>query len=96
MSLPAIAIAGGSSQLGRCIVQSLLDNGKYRPIVLSRESSETPLWIKDLGVEVRRLDYLSKESCTEALKSVHTVSYTAAHPNHVALIDFLGHLDSPL
>jgi len=73
MSLPLVAVAGGSSQLGRAIVEALLADGKLTPIILSRESSKTPQWVTDLGVEVRRLNYLSLDSCANALKEVHTV-----------------------
>lgn len=74
MPLPLIAVAGGTSQLGRAIVEALLAGGKYTPIVLSRESSKTPQWVTDLCVEVRRVDYLSLDSCAAALEGVHTVS----------------------
>jgi uncharacterized protein YbjT (DUF2867 family) len=74
MSKPIIAIAGGSSALGRGIVEALLNNDVFTPVVLSREGSATPQWLKDLGVEIRRVDYLSLDSCTQALSGVHTVS----------------------
>ncbi|KIW05324.1 uncharacterized protein PV09_03845 [Verruconis gallopava] len=76
MSLPLIAIAGGSSQLGAAILTALLETGTFRPVVLSRESSKTPAWLEALPVEVRRVNYLSYESCTTALAGVHTVIST--------------------
>lgn len=73
MPLPLVAIAGGTSQLGRAIVIALLNGGAYLPIVLSREASRTPQWLLDLGIEIRRVDYLSVDSCEVATRGVDTV-----------------------
>jgi uncharacterized protein YbjT (DUF2867 family) len=91
MSTTLIAIAGGTSQLGRAIVEALLSDGKFTPIILSRESSTTPDWITDLGVQVRHVNYLSLESCAAALADVHTVRLTQEYGVYRVLIS-KGHL----
>ena len=94
MSLPIIAVAGGTSQLGRAIVEALLAEAHFTPIVLSRLSSQTPTWLMDLGVEVRRVDYLSLESCETALKDVHTV--TSASHLVLCFANNEGYFNTPL
>jgi uncharacterized protein YbjT (DUF2867 family) len=79
MPASLVAIAGGTSQLGRAIVEAILDGKQFTPVVLSRESSKTPDWLKSLPVEIRRVDYLSLESCATALTDVHTVKPTLHH-----------------
>lgn len=71
-----IAVAGGTSPgLGRSVVTAILQkHDQLKPIVLSRKSSKTPVWLKDAGVEVRRVDYGSEESLFDALQGVHTVN----------------------
>ena len=94
MTLPVVAVAGGTSQLGLAIVQALLQDGAYTPIVLSRQGSKTPKGLMDLGVEVRRVEYLSPESCDSAVQGVHTVSSMCQLI--VDVIDHSDHLDAPL
>ncbi|KAF2096112.1 NAD(P)-binding protein [Rhizodiscina lignyota] len=68
-----VAVAGGTSPaLGRSIVTALHFHPAHIPIVLSRNSM-VPQWLFDLGVEIRRVNYLSLRSLTATLKGVHTV-----------------------
>jgi uncharacterized protein YbjT (DUF2867 family) len=70
-----VAVPGGSSPgLGRSIVKALLESGEHTPIVLSRSSSQTPDWLAELRVEVRKVDYTDVESLVKGLGGVHTVS----------------------
>ncbi|KAF2740278.1 NAD(P)-binding protein [Polyplosphaeria fusca] len=70
-----IAIAGGTSLgLGRSIVRAAKSYpSQLQPIVLGRKSSQTPAWLEQEGVEVRKVDYADENSLVEALKGVHTV-----------------------
>lgn len=69
-----VAIPGGSSPgLGRSIVTALLEGGNHTPIVLSRLSSQTPEWLLEMKVEVRKVDYTDAESLVKSLNGVHTV-----------------------
>ena len=71
-----IAVAGGTApQLGRAIVTAIQDYpDQLRAIVLTRPSSKIPSWLENLNVEIRKVDYMSEDSLTGALKDVHTVS----------------------
>jgi hypothetical protein len=71
-----IAIAGGTSpSIGRAILISLKENTSHVPVVLTRISSKIPQWLVDFDVEVRKVDYASEDSLTEALKDTHTVTF---------------------
>jgi hypothetical protein len=73
-----VAVAGGTSPgLGHSIVRSLQEHPDHTPIVLSRQSSKTPEWIENMGVEVRKVDYHCQQSLVNALEGVHTVSHNA-------------------
>ncbi|TPX69822.1 hypothetical protein SpCBS45565_g02240 [Spizellomyces sp. 'palustris'] len=65
-----IAVAGGTGGLGRHIVEELVENGKYRVVVLSRTPNPS---LTTLGVDVRPIDYTSHTSLVKALENVHTV-----------------------
>lgn len=73
-----VAVAGGTSPaLGRSILEAIRQHpGDLYPVVLSRQSSKTPDWLEELGIEVRRVDYTSENDLAEALKGMHTVSTT--------------------
>lgn len=70
-----VAVAGGTApQLGRAIVTAIGDYpDQLQAIVLTRPSSKIPPWLEKLGVEIRRVDYLSEASLIDGLKGVHTV-----------------------
>lgn len=70
-----VAVAGGTSPgLGRSILEALNEQKNHiHPIVLGRKSSSAPEWLKKIGIDVRRVNYLSETSLDEALKGVHTV-----------------------
>lgn len=72
-----VAVAGGTSPaLGRSILEALKQYPKdIKPVVLSRETSTTPIWLEELGIQVRKVNYLSENSLIEALQGVHTVSF---------------------
>jgi len=70
-----VVVAGGTSPgLGRSIVRALNEHPEHTPVVLSRLSSTVPRWLKEIGCEVRKVDYQSQESLVAALRNVHTVS----------------------
>lgn len=69
-----VAVPGGTSPgLGRAVVTALKQYADITPVVLSRQASQIPQWLKEAGVEVRRVDYTSEESLYNALQGVHTV-----------------------
>jgi uncharacterized protein YbjT (DUF2867 family) len=72
-----VAVAGGTSPgLGRSIVTALHAHPAHEPLVLSRASSSPkPAWLRDLGVETRKVDYASPASLRAALDGVHTVRF---------------------
>ena len=72
-----VAVAGGSSPgLGRSILEALKQYpDKLKPIVVGRIGSNTPQWLEELNIDVRRVDYNSEDSAVEALQDVHTVCY---------------------
>jgi uncharacterized protein YbjT (DUF2867 family) len=72
-----VAVAGGTSPgLGRSILEALKKYPeKLHAVVLSRNESKTPQWLKDLDIEVRRVNYKSETSLKAALVGVHTVGY---------------------
>jgi uncharacterized protein YbjT (DUF2867 family) len=85
--MAVVAVPGGSSPgLGRSIVKALLESGRHTPIVLSRLSSETPKWLTDLGVEVRKVDYTRVDSLVKGLVDVHTVSCLYAFINSALIL----------
>lgn len=75
-----VAVPGGtSSGLGRAVVTALKQYDEITPVVLSRQSSSVPQWLKVAGVEVRKVDYSSEESLYNALQGVHTVCLPPSH-----------------
>jgi hypothetical protein len=70
-----VGIAGGTApQLGKAIVTAMQDyTDQLEAIVLTRPSSKIPEWLEKLNVEVRRVDYMSKDSLVKVLQDVHTV-----------------------
>ncbi|KAF4991126.1 hypothetical protein FDECE_14142 [Fusarium decemcellulare] len=72
----AVAVAGGTGNLGRTIVEVLKEQGKFEVVVLSRNvkpSQET-----ELGVRILPADYGSVEALASTLEAnrVHTVIST--------------------
>ncbi|KAH8722659.1 hypothetical protein GQ44DRAFT_348038 [Phaeosphaeriaceae sp. PMI808] len=70
-----IAVAGGTSPgLGCSIVTAIRQHpNDLNVVVLSRESSSTPLWLQEARIEVRKVNYSSEDSLYRALQGVHTV-----------------------
>ncbi len=65
-----IAVTSASGQLGSAIVKQLIEEvGKENVVGIAR----TPEHVKDLGVEVRKGDYNSREQFDEALKGIDAV-----------------------
>ncbi|KAF2469996.1 NAD(P)-binding protein [Lindgomyces ingoldianus] len=73
-----VAVAGGTSPaVGRAILVGLKQYPEQlKPVVLGRVTSETPKWLLDMGIEVRKVDYSSEDSLISALRDVHTVICT--------------------
>ena len=71
-----IAVPGGTAPgLGRAVVTAIQQYpDQLKVIVLSRQGSTVPEWLKNSGVEVRKVDYSSQDSLYDALQGVHTVS----------------------
>ncbi|KNC96789.1 uncharacterized protein SPPG_07994 [Spizellomyces punctatus DAOM BR117] len=65
-----IAVAGGTGGLGRHIVEELVEDCKYKVVVLSRTPNPS---LTALGVDVRPIDYTSHTSIVKALENVHTL-----------------------
>lgn len=72
-----VAIAGGTSPtLGASIVSALLATcGRYVPVILSREAKahSNPDFSSQYDVEIRRVDYSSRQSLVAALRDVDAV-----------------------
>lgn len=87
-----VAVAGGASHFGRIIVESILANGTYEVIVLSRSPSNQTL--ESLGAKVVPVSYTDPASLDHALTGVHTVISTLFSPDpdtfissHIALLE---------
>ncbi|KAK3387646.1 hypothetical protein B0H63DRAFT_470594 [Podospora didyma] len=66
-----IAIAGGSGQVAREVIDALVVAGKHDIAILSRNASTNE--IIPPGVHWRAVDYSDKNGLTEALRGTHTV-----------------------
>ncbi len=71
-----VAVAGGTAPgLGRAIVTAIQQYpDQLRVIVLSRQTSTVPSWLEESDIEVRKVDYSSRDSLYDALRGVHTVN----------------------
>ncbi|WAO95340.1 NmrA domain-containing protein [Fusarium falciforme] len=71
-----VAVAGGSGNLGRTIVEAILADGKFTPIILARKAScalalpsvENPAKAKLIGAPILAIDYTNVESLTKSLE----------------------------
>ncbi|CAG9942748.1 unnamed protein product [Clonostachys rosea f. rosea IK726] len=89
-----IAVAGGTGQMGRAVVDALIASGKHKTIILSRK--ENPALEKELGVPIIAVDYNNVPAVTKALEdnNVDTVistifmmpSFTGDLPKEVEII----------
>ncbi|KAH8651322.1 hypothetical protein BX600DRAFT_489765 [Xylariales sp. PMI_506] len=66
-----IAVAGGSGQVSREVIDALVSSNKHEITILSRNERTSPDIIPGLQWQV--VDYGSKESLMEALRGIHTV-----------------------
>ncbi|KAF3360974.1 hypothetical protein VD0004_g8925 [Verticillium dahliae] len=70
-----IAVAGGTGNVGRTIVQALVATGKHEVKILSRKSKRNPELEKELGAAIIPVDYVDVAATTKVLEAnnVHTV-----------------------
>ncbi|KAI1284035.1 hypothetical protein F5Y07DRAFT_97823 [Xylaria sp. FL0933] len=66
-----VAVAGGSGQVAREVVDALVATGKHDITIFSRGAAPTAAIAP--GVKWRAIDYNDKEALTEALRGIHTV-----------------------
>ncbi|KAK5628945.1 hypothetical protein RRF57_004660 [Xylaria bambusicola] len=66
-----IAVAGGSGQVAREVVDALVATGKHEIIIFSRNPEPTAASVS--GVQWQVVDYNDKEALVEALRGIHTV-----------------------
>ncbi|KAF4462549.1 NAD(P)-binding, partial [Fusarium albosuccineum] len=74
--MPVVAVAGGTGQLGRTIVDALLADGSYDVIILVRRANPTAQ--KEIGVPLISVDYANVDDLVSTLQShnVNTVIST--------------------
>ena len=78
-----VAIAGGAGDLGRHIIDAILDTHKHELIVLSRSPNPS---LEGLGVKVVVVSYDDPVSLEAALQGVHTVISVIATMEGPALV----------
>ncbi|KIP02257.1 hypothetical protein PHLGIDRAFT_79394 [Phlebiopsis gigantea 11061_1 CR5-6] len=71
-----VAVAGGTSSVGRHIVEEILATKKHTVVVLSRSASHAELQAR--GAHIAAVDYADPSSLAAALSGVHTVISTLA------------------
>ncbi|KAH6981638.1 hypothetical protein BKA56DRAFT_549473 [Ilyonectria sp. MPI-CAGE-AT-0026] len=71
-----VAVSGGTSSLGRAIVEAIVALGKYEVIVLSRK--EKPELEKTLGARIVPVDYSSVSSIVEVLEKNNIDTFISA------------------
>ncbi|KAM0426277.1 hypothetical protein ACHAPT_008317 [Fusarium lateritium] len=71
-----VAVAGGTGQLGRAIVDAIVADGKYQVLILSRKADSEKA--KDIGVPIVAADYGDVDALVSTLEShnVHTIIST--------------------
>ncbi|VUC30091.1 unnamed protein product [Clonostachys rosea] len=89
-----VAVAGGTGQMGRAVVDALIASGKHKTIILSRKENKD--LEKELGVPIIAVDYDNVPALTKTLEdnNVDTVistifmmpSFTGDLPKEVEII----------
>ncbi|KAH8589852.1 nmrA-like family protein [Bisporella sp. PMI_857] len=89
-----VAVAGGTGNVGRTIVEAILATGKHEVKILSRKPN--PTLESELGVPIIVVDYAKVENLTKVLEdnNIHTVisalttmpSPNGEHPKEIELI----------
>ncbi|KAF5011260.1 hypothetical protein FDECE_2613 [Fusarium decemcellulare] len=74
--MSVVAVAGGTGQLGRSIVETLLENGNYKVIILTRKANQVAQ--EEIGAPVIPLNYGNVDDITSVLEAynVHTLIST--------------------
>ncbi|KAJ7266398.1 hypothetical protein B0H12DRAFT_1099494 [Mycena haematopus] len=65
-----VAIAGAATGVGRCIAESILNDGTHTVVILSRNAIPA---LSERGAIVTTVSYDSQQSLVDALTGVHTV-----------------------
>lgn len=74
-----VAVAGGSGTVGSSIVSALASSDNHTPVVLTRATSEHPAGqtsSSDEGIEIRYVDYSSKENIVSMIGDIDAVIST--------------------
>ncbi|KAF4463330.1 NAD(P)-binding [Fusarium albosuccineum] len=81
--MSVIAVARGTGQLGRSIVETLLANGNYKVIILARKANQVAQ--EAIEAPVIPLNYANVDDITSALEAhnVHTLISTIVTMNDV-------------
>ncbi|KAF5232129.1 hypothetical protein FANTH_13126 [Fusarium anthophilum] len=66
-----VAVASGSGNLGRTIVEAILADGKFTPIILARKVDTAKA--KLIGAPILAVDYTNVESLTKSLEEANVV-----------------------
>lgn len=88
-----IAITGANGQLGRLVINSLIEKTQASNIVALVRSLDDSQFLTDLGVEAREADYDRPETLTEALVGVEKLLLISSNavgqrvPQHKAVIE---------
>jgi len=88
-----IAITGATGQLGRLVINSLLDKTSADNIVALVRNTEQATDLKSLGIKLRQADYNQPETLTTALKGISKLLLISGNdvgnrvPQHQAVID---------
>ncbi|PGH00862.1 hypothetical protein AJ80_09114 [Polytolypa hystricis UAMH7299] len=83
-----VVIAGGAGNVGREIVEELIQQGKHKITVFSR--TDRPDLVKE-GIDVKVVNYANKAELTEALEGVNTVlSFITADPENTAQTNLIN------
>ncbi|CAH0003544.1 unnamed protein product [Clonostachys byssicola] len=71
--MPVVAVAGGTGNVGRAIVEAIVATGKYEVVILSRKSN--PERSAELGVPIIPVDYTDVDALARTLedRNIHTV-----------------------
>ncbi|RMJ20300.1 hypothetical protein CDV36_000112 [Fusarium kuroshium] len=71
-----VAVAGGTGNLGRTIVEAIIDSGKYQVVILAREANAEKE--KQIGAKILPVNYADVDSLTKVLEdnNIETVIST--------------------
>ncbi|KAH7120008.1 hypothetical protein B0J11DRAFT_73474 [Dendryphion nanum] len=90
MSSSVVAVAGGTGNLGRAIVEALVASKKFQVFILGREANEAKS--AEIGAKILATDYSSVESVTKVLEDnkIDTVistlgSFAGPDPEHTLI-----------